>query len=170
MCQGVPYDEVAACYGDEHAEAAQQVVNGLFGGLKKLARGVAKVAKKGLRVATAPASFVTKQVANVVKVVPGVGPIAARTLNTANEAMRGNPKALIQLAKDPALRKLVNFVPGVGPIASQALEVANKAFSKPPPALVPPQVLQKFLAEPDSFPVVDASLDLSRLVIPARYR
>lgn len=169
-CDGVPYDEVAACYGEEHAQAAQQVVGGLFGGLKKLGKGIARVAKKGLRVATAPASFVTKNVAKAVKIIPGVGPVAARTLNTANAAMTGNPKALLQLAKDPVLRKLVNVVPGVGPVASSALELANKAFKSAPPPLVSPQVLQAFLQDPEAFPIVDDSTDLSRLVIPARFR
>ena len=129
-CQGVEYDELASVYGEEHARAATELVGSLWGKIKKVAKKAGKIAKKGLKVATAPASFVTKAAASVVKVVPGVGPIAAKTLNTANAAMSGNPKALLQLAKDPALRKLVSFVPGVGPIASQGLEMANRAFDK----------------------------------------
>lgn len=170
LCDGADFDEVAACYGEEHARAAQEVVGGLFGGLKKLARGAAKIAKKGLRVATAPASFVTKAAAKAVKVVPGVGPLAAKTLNAANAAMRGDPKALAQLAKDPMLGKLVNFVPGVGPVASAALDAANKAFKAAPAPLVAPSVLQAFASNPEAFPVVDSNVDLSRIVIPQRYR
>lgn len=120
-CAGIGLEDLSSVYGEEHARAATELVGSIF---KKLG----KIAKKGLRVATAPASLMTKAAASVVKVVPGVGPIAARTLNTANDAMRGDPKALLKLAKDPALRKLVTFVPGVGPIASEALAVANKAF------------------------------------------
>lgn len=126
-CEGVGFEDLASVYGEEHARAATELVGSIF---KKLGKVVKNVAKKGLRVATAPASLVTKAAASVIKVVPGVGPIAARTLNTANDAMRGDPKALLKLAKDPALRKLVTFVPGVGPIASQGLEMANKAFDK----------------------------------------
>lgn len=150
-CEGVPFDEIAACYGEENALVAQQVVGGSFLGK------VRKLAKKGLRVATAPASFVTKTAASVVKHVPGVGPIAAKTLNTANAAMRGDPKALLQLAKDPALAKLVNFVPGVGPVASMALDAANKTFSGKVGPLVSPGVLATFFANPEHFPVLDAS-------------
>lgn len=162
-CDGVEFDEVAAIYGEGHARAAQEAVGSFF---KKLGR----LAKKGLRVVSAPASLITKAASSVVKIVPGIGPIAAKTLNAANEVMKGNPKALAQLAKDPALSKLVSFVPGVGPIASQALDTANKVFRKAPAPLASPQVLAKFMADPDAFPVVDASADLSRLVIPARWR
>lgn len=163
-CDGVPLDEIAACYGDDHAEAARQILGGSF--FKK----IAKVAKKGLRVATAPASLITRTAAKAVKIVPGVGPLAAKTLNAANAAMRGDPKALAQLAKDPMLSKLVQFVPGVGPVASAALDTANKVFKAAPAPLVAPSVLQAFASNPEAFPVVDSNVDLSRIVIPQRYR
>lgn len=41
--EGIPLEDVAACYGDEHAEAARQVL-GAFGFLKKIAKGALKVA------------------------------------------------------------------------------------------------------------------------------
>lgn len=43
--EGIPFDEIAACYGEEHAEAAKQVV-GAFGFIKKAAKGALSVAKK----------------------------------------------------------------------------------------------------------------------------
>jgi hypothetical protein len=162
-CDGVDFDQVAAVYGEEHAIAAREAVGSFFGKVKRLA-------KKGLRVATAPASLITKAASSVVKVVPGIGPIAAKTLNTANEVMKGNPKAVLQLAKDPALSKLVSFVPGVGPIASAGLDTANKVFKNAPAPLASPAAVAKFMADPDAFPVVDAHIDLSTLVIPARFR
>lgn len=160
-CEGVRYDEIAACYGEEHARAAQEIVGSFFGRVRAMA-------KKGLRVATAPGAFITKSAASVVKHVPGIGPIAARTLSIANAAMRGDPKALLQIAKDPAFAKLVSFVPGVGPIASQALDQANKVFKLRPGPVAPPQVLQKFLDNPEAFPLapspeVDQGFDLADL-------
>lgn len=45
-CDGVPYGELVELYGPQHAHAAQQVVGSLFG---KLARGIGKVARGGLK-------------------------------------------------------------------------------------------------------------------------
>jgi len=167
-CDGVSYDEVAAVYGEEHAEAARQAVGSFFGKVRN-------IAKKGLRVATAPTRLVTKAAAGVVKHVPGVGPIAAKTLNAANAALKGDPKALAQLAKDPALQKLVSFVPGVGPVASTAMQAASKVFAAAPAAAatvlpsmgISQATLSRFFSNPEAFPVVS---DTSNVVIPERYR
>jgi hypothetical protein len=164
--EGVDMQDIAACYGEDHAIAAEAICGSFFGKLKKVAKGAAKGAFK---MATAPQRFALSQASSVVKHIPGVGPIAAKTLDTANRAMAGDPKAMLQLAKDPALRKLVQFVPGVGPIASSALEIANKVFPIAETALVHPAELAKFAAHPESFPVVDDSVDLSSVVVPERF-
>jgi hypothetical protein len=59
--EGVDIEHIAACYGDEHALAAQQVVGSLWGKLKKAAKSVANTAAKGISV-----------VAPVAKFIPGV--------------------------------------------------------------------------------------------------
>lgn len=127
--EGVGFEELAGLYGEEHARAATELCGSIFKKLGRVAKKAGAVAKKGLRVVTAPTRLITSTAAKAIRVVPGVGPLAAKSLDAANQAMLGNPKALAQLAKDPVLRKLVKFVPGVGPVASEALDVANKVFA-----------------------------------------
>lgn len=63
-CEGVPMNELCRRYGDEHAEAAAQVVGSFFGkAFRGLKRGIGKIAKGAI-------SF-----------VPGVGPIASQALD-----------------------------------------------------------------------------------------
>jgi hypothetical protein len=57
---GWGYNDLAEEYGQEHAQAATQIVGSLFGGLAKLARGA-------------------------VKFIPGVGPIADEALTMATK-------------------------------------------------------------------------------------
>jgi hypothetical protein len=64
--EGVPLDEVAACYGDEHARAAQEVIGSFFGKVAKFATG--PIASK------------------LVSFVPGVGPLASSALDVARGA------------------------------------------------------------------------------------
>lgn len=63
--EGVPLDEIAACYGDEHAAAAEQFVVGSF--FKKLKKGL----KKGARFALKHAPMAGK----LVQFIPGIGPV-----------------------------------------------------------------------------------------------
>jgi hypothetical protein len=67
--EGVPLDEVAACYGEEHARAAAEVV-GAFGFLKKIAKGAVKA---------------MPMASKLVKFVPGVGPLASTALDVTSK-------------------------------------------------------------------------------------
>jgi hypothetical protein len=73
--EGVTYEDVAACYGEEHAQAAQQYVGSLWKGIKKVAKGAGKVALKA-----APL------VSRIVKFIPGVGPLTSEMLDFAVKA------------------------------------------------------------------------------------
>lgn len=70
--EGIPLDEIAACYGDEHAEAARQFV-GAFS-FKKLAKGALKA---------------VPMASKLVKFVPGIGPIASTALDITAKAAKG---------------------------------------------------------------------------------
>lgn len=55
-CNGYPWEEIAASYGPEHADAAAQIVGGFFG---KAFKGLKKLAKKAVSpLASAALSFV----------------------------------------------------------------------------------------------------------------
>lgn len=66
---GVDYGALAEVYGDEHAQAAQQVVGSFFGSIAKAAKGALKTVAPAL-----------KMVAPVANFIPGVGPIASMAL------------------------------------------------------------------------------------------
>lgn len=68
--EGMPLEDIATLYGDSHAEAAEQVVGSLWGGLKKLAK-----------TATGPLA------SRLVSFVPGVGPIAATAMDASRALM-----------------------------------------------------------------------------------
>jgi hypothetical protein len=68
--EGIPLEEIAACYGDEHAAAAQEAVVGFS--LKKLAKGALKT---GLKMAP--------MASKLVQFVPGIGPVASSALDIA---------------------------------------------------------------------------------------
>lgn len=92
--EGVPYEDIAACYGDEHAMAAHAFVEGsLWSSIKKGAkgawRGVKKVAKTAAKVAPLAA--------RVVQFVPGVGPLAREGIELAIELNRSTPKQAIPI-------------------------------------------------------------------------
>lgn len=77
-CEGASFDELSAVYGDDHAEAAAQVVGSLFG---KIARGIKKVAKKAVMpLARGAASF-----------VPG-GSMALSALESGAKMLRGKKR------------------------------------------------------------------------------
>lgn len=70
--EGMPLKEISELYGDSHAEAAEQVIGSLWGGLKSIAR-------------TAVAPMMSPIASKLVSFVPGIGPIAS----TAMDASRG---------------------------------------------------------------------------------
>lgn len=74
MCEGASWEEVAAEYGYDHAEAASHVVGGFFGSLLKKAK---KLAKRGL-----------KLVPDVISFVPGVGPAASMAIKAASPMLQ----------------------------------------------------------------------------------
>lgn len=76
-CEGVSHHELCRRYGDEHAEAAAQVVGSFFG---KLGRGLGKLAKRAV-------SF-----------VPGIGPIASTAMDMIPGGHKGGHPA-----NDPAV-------------------------------------------------------------------
>lgn len=82
MVEGLPYDEIAACYGDEHARAADVFVGSIFKKglrtLKKGAKGVYRGVKK-----------VTPIARSLLKFVPVYGPIASAAMDF---AFKSNPR------------------------------------------------------------------------------
>lgn len=85
---GVPLDAIAACYGDEHAAAAQQVVGSFFGKVKNLAKKVSRVAVP------------------ILKFVPGAGQalaaldLGSKAYNVAKNVLP-TPKQLILFGVNP---------------------------------------------------------------------
>lgn len=77
-CEGATYEELAELYGPDHARAAAVAVVGIFGGLKKLGRGIGKLAKGALPIVSKGLQF-----------VPGVGPIASTALDAGSKVLRG---------------------------------------------------------------------------------
>lgn len=75
--EGIPLQEIAQCYGDEHAAAAEQALVGFS--LKGLAKGVAKAA-------TSPMG------SKLIRFVPGIGPVASTALDIAHDASKGKGK------------------------------------------------------------------------------
>lgn len=126
--EGASYEELAGVYGEEHALAATQLVGSFFGKLKKVAKKATGLAKGALKVATAPMREQLHLAASLTKHIPGIGPVSAKMLQSAERAAAGDPKALAELAKNPMTAKLVQFIPGIGPIASSALEAGLKAL------------------------------------------
>lgn len=93
---GVPYEDIAACYGDEHAQAAQQfVVGSLWSTIKKGAKGLAKGAKTVARTAlkVAPAA------GRILQFVPGVGPLTREAIDFAVKLNKVAPGAANVFAK-----------------------------------------------------------------------
>lgn len=78
-CDGAHWDDLAEIYGEEIADETMQVVGGFF---KKLSRGIKKVGKGVLKVAT------SKFGRGLISMVPGVGPAAAAALDMAGPALK----------------------------------------------------------------------------------
>lgn len=77
-CEGAHWDDLAEVYGEDVADETMQVVGGFF---KKLGRGLKKVAKGAIKVAT------SKFGRGLISMVPGVGPAAAAALDMAGPAL-----------------------------------------------------------------------------------
>lgn len=86
--EGVAYEDVAACYGDEHAQAAQVYVGSIF---KKIAKGV----KKGVKAVAKPLKKIAPLASRVLKFVPGLGPIASEAIDFALKMNPGVPAAAV---------------------------------------------------------------------------
>jgi hypothetical protein len=67
LCAGYPYRQVQEMYGDDHAEAAREVVGSFWSALKSVASPVASLARQA------------------VKFVPGVGPVIDTGLSAAEK-------------------------------------------------------------------------------------
>jgi hypothetical protein len=74
-CDGADYDELAEVYGDEHAQAAMQIVGSFFS-------SITKPFKKLARVVTSPLGQ------TALSFIPGVGPVAASALRMASPALQ----------------------------------------------------------------------------------
>ena len=93
---GIDYETVRTCYGDEHARAAHAFVEGsVWSTIKKGAKGVAKGVKKVAKTAARIAPLA----ARVVQFVPGVGPLAREAIDFAVAANRVAPGAVSAFAK-----------------------------------------------------------------------
>jgi hypothetical protein len=82
-CEGADYDHLAEVYGEEHANAAKQIVGSFFGSLFKAV--------------TAPIRAVThlpiiKNIVPLAKFIPGVGPAASAALSFVDAAGRAVPQ------------------------------------------------------------------------------
>lgn len=75
-CEGLPYEEIEQRYGQDHADAAAQVVGSFFG---KAFRGIGKLAKKAI-------SPLAK---GALSLVPG-GALASAALSAASPLLKGN--------------------------------------------------------------------------------
>lgn len=78
-CEGAEWEDLAEMYGPEHATAAGALVEGFFGKVfKKLGKGLGKIAKGALKVATPLAT----------SLIPGAG-LAKAAFDMASPAMKG---------------------------------------------------------------------------------
>ncbi|SRR5712691_3985213 len=73
LCDGVPLEDVAAEYGDEHARAAQHLVGSFFSSLAAGFKAIAPIASA------------------VVRFIPGIGPIASAAIDQINNWVPGAP-------------------------------------------------------------------------------
>lgn len=91
--EGIPLDEIAGLYGNSHAQAAGEVLDGFS--LKKFAKGALKT---GLKMAP--------MASKLVQFVPGIGPIASSALDIAAKgaSMLNKPGAPRGAAPSPIAR------------------------------------------------------------------
>jgi len=78
-CDGVPWEELVGEFGEVHADAAGDVIEGFFGSIMKKAKGLAR---HGLKLAPDLISF-----------VPGVGPAASMAIRAVSPRLRAALKA-----------------------------------------------------------------------------
>jgi hypothetical protein len=137
---GMPLHELAEEYGHEHARAAHQVVGSFWSHLKHLASPIAHLATSPLSMAshlahgqfgkafgdlTAPAQaamhlaqpfgHALSPFSGLMRMVPGIGPIAASAVDLANHGM---PTSFGDLAHF-AMQQGGGMIPGVGPMLQQ---------------------------------------------------
>jgi len=74
---GADFEELAAVYGEEEAEAVTQIVGSFFGGLGRMLK----------KVASPIASLASK----AVQFVPGIGPLASSAIDMAKAALQHHP-------------------------------------------------------------------------------
>ena len=103
-CNGASWEELAAEYGPEHADAAGHIVGSFFGKVfRKVKKAAKSVVKNPLRSAYTAATL------------PFGGRAVVRKLA---------PIAI------PTVTKALNFVPAVGPVASMALQAATPTLQR----------------------------------------
>jgi hypothetical protein len=127
-CQGVPWEEIADAYGEEHATAAGALVEGFFG---KALKSLGKVAKGGLK-------FVTKNPLGklATSVIPGAG-LATAAFNMASP---GTQKSVMQQQHlPPPQRAPVRSVPSGG--------AGGGGYARPAAAAEPNAVLLTAFAD-----------------------
>jgi len=144
MVQGATWEECAACYGPEYADAAGAIVGSFF---KKLGRGLKKgfrgLAKTALKVAPFATSF-----------IPGVGPIASKALQAASPVLQ----SLIE--KRQHERPEQRMVPEL-PLLFPQQQMPSDLWSLPqyaqPPQYAPPQYSMPPQYAPQYYAPQDAS-------------
>lgn len=101
-CEGYPWEELAARYGTEHADAAGAVVGSFFGKAFKALKAAANpfdLARKGIKLVSPKAArafgAITPTTANILKYgpkaagfIPGIGPAAAAALKMASPLLK----------------------------------------------------------------------------------
>lgn len=111
-CNGASWEDLAEVYGPEHADAADAVISGFFGkALKKLGKGLGKVAKGGVK-------FVTKNPLGklATSVIPGAG-LATAAFNMASPALK---KAVMSQKHKPAAERQPPRISPQSPLARPA--------------------------------------------------
>jgi hypothetical protein len=97
--EGADFDELAGVYGEEHAEAARQIVGSFFGHLFKAI--------------TAPVRAIThlpviRNIMPLAKFIPGIGPAVDAGLHLVDAAGRAIPKSAVHPAALAAARPIAH--------------------------------------------------------------
>ena len=150
-CQGCDFHELCRKYGEQHAQAAQQVVGSFFGNiahaltspitsaahfiqhpsLSNLTHMATDPFTSALRVAQ-PLAQMAQPFAGMMRFIPGVGPVAASALDFAAHP----PQNLSDLAQF-AMHEAPGFIPGVGPMMQMAPQFMQQFAQQQPPQQAP---------------------------------
>lgn len=87
-CDGATWDDLADEYGEDHADAATELVGSFFGGI---ARGLKSVARKAIPITQTALPF-----------IPGVGPVASQAFRMASPHLQ---RALASKRRRPSRRR-----------------------------------------------------------------